>query len=435
VKLSKLKLKNFRRFEDFEIDFHPELTVIAARNGQGKTTVLEAITAALGPFVGAFDMGRSKHIERTDARYAKVGDGFENEQNFPVNIEAVLSDPDIKWQRALLSAKSRTTTKEAAPLANWGRELQKQIPTDANVALPIVSYYPSGRLWISHKNVTRKAVVSASRTMGYEDCLSSASNFVQMQQWMSKATYAVLQQREQPGYELSNLKSRVDGIQNTVNLVLDAEGWSDFHYSLAYEELAMSHSDHGLLPLSLLSDGVRAMISLTADLAFRCARLNGQFNEQASQLTEGIVLIDEVDLHLHPAWQQRVIASLRCAFPKIQFIVSTHSPQVLTTVNREQIRVVRRDEDRGWVSEMPDLSPLAQEAGDALAGVMDVSLRPPMDIVATAHAYEQQVRSGAGRSADAQKLKQELDQAGYQIPEAQAALWAFLAEQSGKSKS
>lgn len=60
MKLTKLTLQNYRRFEDFEITFHPELTVIAARNGQGKTTVLEAIAAALGPFVGAFDMGKSQ---------------------------------------------------------------------------------------------------------------------------------------------------------------------------------------------------------------------------------------------------------------------------------------------------------------------------------------------------------------------------------------
>ncbi|MEB0044470.1 MULTISPECIES: ATP-binding protein [unclassified Pseudomonas] len=113
--LQKLKLKDFRRFEDIEIDFHPELTVIAARNGQGKTTILEAIATALGPFVGAFDMGKSKHIERTDARYVRLGNSFENEQRFPVIIDAALEAPDIKWQRALHGPKSRTTTKEAAP--------------------------------------------------------------------------------------------------------------------------------------------------------------------------------------------------------------------------------------------------------------------------------------------------------------------------------
>ena len=78
MKLAKLYLQNYRRFESFEIDFHPGLTVIAARNGQGKTTVLDAIAAALGPFMGAFDMGKSENIKRTDARYSAVGKGFES---------------------------------------------------------------------------------------------------------------------------------------------------------------------------------------------------------------------------------------------------------------------------------------------------------------------------------------------------------------------
>ncbi|WP_332768489.1 AAA family ATPase [Pseudomonas koreensis] len=434
MKLRKLKLKDFRRFEEIEIDFHPELTVIAARNGQGKTTILEAIATALGPFIGAFDMGKSKHIERTDARYVRLGNSFENEQKFPVVIDAVLDEPFIEWQRSLHGPKSRTTTKEASALASWGKKLQESLRTDAGTALPLISYYPAGRLWITHKNSSRKAVVSASRTTGYEDCLSSASNFLQMQQWIRKATMALLQQQELPGYEGSDLKPRIAGIQNAVNLVLENEGWSNFHYSLSFEDLAMSHPDHGLLPISLLSDGVRAMISMTADMAFRCARLNGQYQEQASLLTEGIVLIDEVDLHLHPAWQQQVLPALRNAFPKIQFIVSSHSPQVLTTVNREQIRVVHKDE-HGWISEQPAMSPLAQASGDALAGVMNVSARPPMSIVETAHAYEQLFRDGAGTSPQAKQLRQELDEAGYEISNADMALWTFLAAQVRKTRN
>jgi predicted ATP-binding protein involved in virulence len=434
VNLTKIRLKNYRRFADFEISFDPKLTVIAARNGQGKTTILEAIAAAFGPFVGAFDMGKSKHIERSDARYSRLGEGFENEQNFPVVIDAELATPDVQWQRALLSAKSRTTTKEAAPLANWGKEFQVMLRTQPDVVLPLVCYYSSRRLWVSHKNASSKAILTESRTAGYEDCLSSLSNYAQLQQWMRKATYAVIQQREQPGYELSNLEPRLQGIKDAVNQVLAEEGWSGFHYSLVFEDLAMAHPDHGALPLSLLSDGVRAMISLAADLAFRCARLNGQLMELAPKQTDGIVLIDEVDLHLHPAWQQRVMASLRQAFPELQFIVTTHSPQVLTTVNREQIRIVRRDEEGHWLSEKPLISPLAQESGDALASVMDVSPKPPLEIVAKAHAYEQLVRGGKGQELEARELKATLDSLGYEIPAPQAALWAFLAEQAEKLK-
>lgn len=378
MKLSRIRLQNYRRFAEFEIQLHPEITVIAARNGQGKTTVLEAIAAAMGPFVGAFDFGRAENIRRTDARYSVQPDSFENESNFPVIIDAELIKPAIQWQRALQSAKSRTTIKEAAPLANWGKQLQKALSTSVEVTLPVVRYYSSRRLWVNHSNTSGKAILTQSRTQGYEDCLSSLSNFAQLQEWVKKTTQAIQQQRELPGYEKSNLDSRLKGIQRAVDIVMAKEGWSHFHYSFVFDELAMIHPDHGALPISLLSDGVRAMISLVADLALRCVRLNGFLGEKAPQSSPGIVLIDEVDLHLHPAWQQRVVQTLRSAFPKLQFIISSHSPQVLSTVERDNIRVIFRDTEGNWQAQSPDQEIIGLESTIALNDVMGVNPIPPV---------------------------------------------------------
>lgn len=86
----------------------------------------------------------------------------------------------------------------------------------------------------------------------------------------------------------------------------------------------------GPRPVGLLSDGYRSTVALFADLARRCAILNPHLLEKAAEKTPGIVLIDEVDLHLHPSWQRRLIADLRKAFPAIQFVLTTHSPQVIS---------------------------------------------------------------------------------------------------------
>lgn len=408
MKLSKISVKNYRRFESFEMNFHPELTVVAARNGQGKTTTLEAIAAAFGPFVGAFDMGKAEHIRRTDARLGIVGNDFENEPNFPVKIDAELDSPNISWQRALNTPKGRTTTKEAAPISNFGKTLQEKLRSDDNVNLPVVAYYPSSRLWLTHKDSTHKAALSGSRTMGYEDCLSSASSFRQMQKWLSDATRAAQQQTEYLGYEKSNLKLRLKGIETAVDEVMAKENWSNFHFSFSHNELAMWHPDHGLLPVSLLSDGVRAMISLTADLAFRCARLNGHLKEFAPKRTEGIVLIDEVDLHLHPSWQQNVIKSLRDAFPKVQFIVTTHSPQVLSTVSRESIRVIFQDQDNCWRSITPDEEVKGMESAMALNNVMGVNPIPPIKEADWVANYIEMIENGTHESDCGMKLRQKL---------------------------
>lgn len=326
------------------MDFHDKLTVIVARNGHGKTSFLDAITVALGTFVGAFDLGKAKQFSPSDARYLPLLDTSISEQQYPVMVKANLAEPTIPVLRELTGKKGGTTVKDASEITKYGKELMQKVREQQNVTLPVIAYYGSGRLWNAHKNMERKAVITESRTMGYEDCLSSASNFKQIQQWLSKATYAVIQQKEMPEYSNHALPQQVVGIKAAVNQILASESWNNFHYSLSHEELAMFHPQQGILPVSVLSDGVRAMVSLTADLAWRCAKLNPHLKEQAYQETQGIVLIDEVDIHLHPVWQQKVIPSLQKTFSKIQFIVTTHSPQVLTTVDSDCIRIVNDGE-------------------------------------------------------------------------------------------
>lgn len=408
MKLTRIALENYRHFDKFEISFDPKLTVIVARNGQGKTTVLEAIAAALGPFVGAFDEGRAEHIRRTDARYSQVGNGPENEQNFPVYIDATMVEPAISWQRALRSARGRTTTREAAPLAQWGHELQNELRNTFETRLPVIRYYSSKRLWVSHNDTQTRATLTESRTAGYEDCLSSLSSFVQLQRWMKQATLADIQQHTQAGYERANLRSRLQGIADAVGTVMESEDWRGFHYSLVFEELAMVHPQHGALPISLLSDGMRAMITLAADLALRCVRLNAYLMERAPLESTGIVLIDEVDLHLHPAWQQKVMQSLRRAFPGLQFIVSSHSPQVLSTVRQENVRVVFKDADDRWQAQPPSQEISGLESAFALNEVMGVNPIPDVQDAQLVADYTAAIEDGEHDSDHGQKLRSRL---------------------------
>jgi len=424
--IKSLQLYNYRCFKQLSIDFHPKLTVIVARNGQGKTTILDAVTVALGTFVGAFDNGKTRQIKVSDARYWQPYDQPESEQQFPVKISCALQQPDISATRELNGVKNKTTVKDAAQLTQYGKALMDQIRQFELTHLPVMALYGTSRLWVTHKNMERKRVLSESRSMGYEDCFSSASNYKQLQQWMAKATLAAIQKKEMPHYKDYPVSDQIEGIKSTVNQVLESENWSNFHYSFSDEELAMVHPVHGVLPVALLSDGVRAMVSLTADLAWRCAKLNPHLRAKAALKTEGIVLIDEVDMHLHPAWQQRVISSLQTAFPKIQFIVTTHSPQVLTTVAAEHIRVIQADET-GISVHTPQFSSLAHESGDALAHIMATEPQPPLPLLEKVRQYEQYVRQGEEQNQTAQQLFNELEQAGYQFNDSDLTTWRFLA--------
>lgn len=93
---------------------------------------------------------------------------------------------------------------------------------------------------------------------------------------------------------------------------------------------------------SSMSDGYRSTALMFADIARRMAQLNPQLGESA-HLAPGIILIDEVDLHLHPRWQARILEDLRSAFPAVQFIVTTHAPIVISSVEARHLRILASD--------------------------------------------------------------------------------------------
>ena len=161
------------------------------------------------------------------------------------------------------------------------------------------------------------------------------------------------------------------------------------------------------LSIDQLSGGYRIMLALAADLARRMAQGNPHLEDPL--LSEAIVLIDEVELHLHPSWLQRILADLARTFPNTQFIVSTHSPQVLTTVKPE--RIVKLWRERGSIFAGQASAPTyGAEAGDVLASVMGVKERPDSnEFVRKLACYTDLVADGKGESSRAIRLRRDLD--------------------------
>ena len=166
------------------------------------------------------------------------------------------------------------------------------------------------------------------------------------------------------------------------------------------------------IPIELLSDGVRNVISLVMDILYRCCKINPQLRENANQ-SKGIVLIDEVDMHLHPEWQQTIIGELRSIFPNIQFIVTTHSPQVLTTVEAESIRSIVYNEDTGkFEIQIPQFT-LGAKSNVVLKSVFNVEERPQtIDFVQQLNRYQELVNNDEWESEEAVELRKELDKRG-----------------------
>lgn len=354
--LEKLKLHNFRCYEKLEIDFNRQLTVLVGKNGSGKTTVLEAIAIALGTWFVGFNIINAKGInKRTDPlrKAYQIGATDDVQTQFPVEIEAwgkieESKDQILHWKRELYTPTGTMTTKDAKQIVEYAAEYQKAISEGrTDIYLPIVAYYGTGRLWDYHRQKRTDVFKVSSRTNGYIDCLDGTANVKLMMDWFQIMTINKYQRQEE------NLESNPE--LDTVYLAMEKcltnlSGYSDvkIRYNMGTQELDVYYSEQDKqrmrIPLNQLSDGYKGMISLVADIAYRMATLNPQLGTEVLSKGDGVVLIDEVDLHLHPAWQQKVIDNLMNIFPKVQFIVSTHAPAIISSVKTDKLRILSNKE-------------------------------------------------------------------------------------------
>jgi predicted ATP-binding protein involved in virulence len=413
LRVDRLDLRNFRCFAECKIELHPQLTVLVAENGRGKTALLDAVGIALGTFIDALTGSVQFHkFARSDVRLIQTDNGA-MQAVLPTEFVAdgYVSGQQIRWSSALTgdSRRSRTTRKDAEILSKaakefLGRNEHAVKRNEDQPLLPLVAFYGTGRLWSEHRLTEgkRTTVVAASgRTAGYTDCLSSSSSFKGMVAWYENKW----NETHDPRYstELSKTLPLLTAVQKATRVVLEPTGWCELDWDLDKKSLVVGHRDYGRLPLSTLSDGVRNMIALIADIARRCATLNPQLNEDAARLTPGVLLIDEVDMHLHPRWQQLIVELLRKAFPSLQMILTTHSPHVLSTVDADSIRVIRLSDGRG-VLEIPAFQTRGVESADILAKVMDVDPVPQVEQARWLSDYRAFVQTGEHESPGARSL-------------------------------
>lgn len=449
--LKQLTLGNYRCFEFLQIDFHPELTVLIAPNGSGKTTVLDAARVALWPYVKGFDMGSQTSngatIQMPDVRLAPQPDG-NMEPQLPSRIEACgtwgAGVSERTWVQIRERVKPGTNTlgdAETKRLTAFASDLEKQVRSDSStVTLSLVTYLGTSRLWFEGRftSIAEDVALNTSdysRTSGYLNCLSYSSSFKAFTVWYGwifrsyrEEQIRALEQKRPLDDSGQRFATVIEVITRAVDtLVTDATGWHGLEYKASqHQQLVMHHERFGSMPVDMLSDGVRNAIAMVADLAFRAYKLNPHLGADAARQTPGIALIDEFDMFLHPSWQQTIAGALRKAFPKLQFIVTTHSPQVLSTVSRDNIRILQATET-GFEARKPDFSPLAHESGDALAKVMGTQREPQLPLQDDIRRYEKLVRTGQECSPDAQRLRDTLENAGYQFHESDLATWRFLA--------
>lgn len=399
MNIKKLTISNFRCFTEAEMSFNPNFNLIVGINGMGKTAILEALRIMAGSLFLKVDKVADKisspSIAKDDVRLASL------EMQYPVSLTATADIPEFKdipheeseitWSRTLETNGGKTTSKNAKMMIKASDAMQASIrDTTREVTIPLIAYFSTDRFKKEKRDIGVER--NGSRLRGYYNSMDSLTNvkfFLDI--WFTETLWEL-----QNGKTSPMLTSVKQAIQSCL------ENCDDVYFDMKLQELVMTQSNPARqLPYHMLSDGVRSMFAMIMEIAIRCYLLNPHLGEAASAITPGVVLIDEIDLHLHPEWQMRVVDDLQRAFPKIQFIASTHAPLVVGSLSKGKIICVDNNKVFDFSLQYgKDANYILNEMG---ATEMPVSIK---NMIAKYYSF---IQEGNGNSGEAVELRSALN--------------------------
>lgn len=358
--IDQLRLQNFRCFDKQTFNFHPQFNLLIGCNGKGKSTLIHALTIMLSSWLGGLrEHNQTLHIDISDVRLASLkSDGsrkrdgtqrrdgrvrkqdtqgrtyFERQYPASIEVEGFFQDKLHTWrQTAAGFGHSSNFDQDKNSLLKLAKETDQAVREGKSVTLPLIACYGTSRLQQDTRLIRDASHISGpevlyenfvrSRFNGYIDCLEpriSVSNLVKN---FARDEWAAFQKNGATQQTSLIKQAVISCLQDEIH---------DLFFDAEIGELLIVTQEQGTQPFSNLSDGQRSMLAMIADIAQRAEALNANLGDNALLATPGIVLIDELDLHLHPKWQRRVIEDLRQTFPKIQFICTTHSPFLIQSL-------------------------------------------------------------------------------------------------------
>jgi predicted ATP-binding protein involved in virulence len=345
-----ITVKNFRCFEHLEFDLNPDVNIFVGNNGSGKSAVLDAIAAAIYYYLTKLQITTairflfSVPIFQSDFSVTTK----DNQEKKQIEL-AVLTKDFPAWsivynkpstgddeQRLTLPESFISSKKVSSELKNKFVSLK----SDPTSELCVIAYYKSDRSLKNSLNLKTISNQSFNRFDSLNNSLDATANFTDLINWFFVHEFQELREGKNQGdinYELPNLKQ----VRNAVKTIIRPEARVYCTQTTSVKlmvEWTMETGEKRELTLNQLSAGYRNMLALVMDFARRLAQANPHLENPLE--AEAILMIDELDLHLHPTWQQKIIPDLRKVFPNTQIIATTHSPEIVTTVDRNQVWIL-----------------------------------------------------------------------------------------------
>ncbi len=361
MKIVALNLTAFRCFQEKIIMFHPNLTVFVSENGGGKTAVLEAINFLLSRMATGLIQRDGKAMTANDIPVSQDQQSADKAQIslslfLPTRAATMLvaikaKDKSVKKvypqfeYDAELGIPSQSPQDVAKLKQNFNEYINGLLEAERNgnpYSLPLVRYYGTNRVFMAEVERRTDFRKQFRRFEAFEGAFGASSNFRAIYErfdYLERLEHEAQRERRDFSYELPDLKVMREAV--SVMLPEFSNPRTKLKPLQFVIDQTLENGEIKTLRLGQLSDGFRTMLALAMDLSLRMAQANPFDQTGINPLhQQAIVIVDEIDLHLHPSWQQRILEDLRRTFPNTQFIVSTHSPQVLSTVPAECIRII-----------------------------------------------------------------------------------------------
>lgn len=356
-----ITISNFRCYASATFDFRPGINLLIGDNASGKTSLIRACNLVVNSFFCGFsdENTKWKSADNDDFRSVVEGDGVILPEQ-PVSILFHLGQSDLHpvrkpdgtvvefdYSRDLKIEKkskknSRNLLTGLIPLRDYGVMLNavSHQPHETGIEqlnpLPVYACFTTEDIHASRKIDKSKFLEYAQKpSFGYYECYDCRGLF---DYWLQRLL--VLQEAEETGIV------EINAVRKAVKEALGANGCNiidDILIRPMRGKVFFKYTDGRIVEAAMLSDGYKRLVNIVVEIAVRCVLLNKViYGEDSCKKTHGTVIVDEIDEHLHPELQGKVLRSLHNAFPKIQFIVSTHAPLVISSVEKSDENVVYR---------------------------------------------------------------------------------------------
>jgi len=471
-RVKELTVFDYKRFKKIQLKFpHNGTTVIIGNNGAGKSTILEAMAKNLQ------FLSDNIRVNNNNYKFHESEINVESKNGYAIVACDIEINNKYSFSCSLTKNNEGIPRKVPSELEQFkvlGSMLQESSRLgDDDFPYPLLAYYPVERsITIKREDVTKKKDQKQYKNIlnkieGHHRPFDGTSNFDAFFHWFKEVDDIINEYKAKDSFSHKDIQTAMEGgksskeivdmllasskevidkasgnateekyrtvLSNHLNTVKEAiknflSNIEDINISRApYLDMYVDKKGKKFSIFNL-SQGEKTLLALVSDIARRLVTLNP--NSKQPLHGKGVVIIDELDLHLHPRWQQTVISNLEKTFPKIQFIVSTHSPLILTTVTSKQIKILS-DDDSSTELTNPDINPYGKISAEALA-IMDTPEKPQLadDITDSLNAYEELIKSGKEEEEETLKIKEYIEKTGYTIDESQLELWRFIASNS-----